>query len=95
MFFFDALLNIKMEIKLKNYHYYFGLLLLLPLSGCISDQQQTALDQQKCSSFGYTDNNKLADCIKDLQIQRDKEDNANERADNYFINNQSPKKPNF
>lgn len=79
---------------MKNY-YYFGLLFLVTLTGCISDQQQTALDQQKCTSFGYTDTNKLADCIKDLQIQRDKEDNANERADNYLINDQDAKKPRF
>lgn len=50
------------------------------LVGCVSDTEQLNLDREKCISYGYKNNaNKLADCIKDLQLQRELIDNNNYR----------------
>ncbi|GAB3051543.1 hypothetical protein GCM10027155_17160 [Acinetobacter apis] len=64
---------------------------LLLLSGCVSEQQQIQMDKQKCLNFGYTNSNKLADCVKDIQIQRDKESNYNFRQNNRWMHTQSSK----
>lgn len=50
------------------------------LTACVSEQEQLNMDRQKCISYGYkNDPNKLADCIKDIQIQRDKIDDKRYR----------------
>lgn len=43
----------------------------LALAGCISDQEQLALDQDKCSSYGYRPGtDRFADCVRMQDQQR-------------------------
>ncbi|HHQ6628421.1 TPA: hypothetical protein ACSTL5_005002 [Serratia fonticola] len=56
-----------------NYKILFSFIFSLFLSGCISAQEQLRMDREQCISYGYKHNeNKIADCIKDVQLQRDK-----------------------
>lgn len=43
----------------------------LALAGCISDEEQLALDQDKCSSYGYRQgSDRFADCVMLQDRQR-------------------------
>lgn len=51
--------------------YVVALAITLTLTSCVSPQEQLDLDRRTCLSYGYRDSSeKLADCIKDLQMQR-------------------------
>lgn len=61
------------------------------LFGCVSAEEQVFRDHKKCSSFGYTENNKVADCVKDLQIQREKKETITRIENDRWMRSQSSK----
>lgn len=63
-----------MSSKMPNFRMRYVLLALVPLAvaGCVSAEDQRAMDQEKCASFGYrrgTDS--FADCMMKQSVQRD------------------------
>jgi len=56
--------------------YVVALAITLTLTSCMSPQEQLDLDRRTCLPYGYRDSSqKLAECIKDLQMQRKNFDN--------------------
>jgi len=66
-----------MSSNMPNFRMRYVLLAMVPLAvaGCVSAEDQRAMDQEKCSSFGYrpgTDS--FADCMMKQSVQRDEDE---------------------
>jgi Flp pilus assembly protein TadD len=54
---------------------------VLLLAGCVSPEEQRAMDQQKCAGYGFTpDTVAFANCMMSTSQQRDAQQAADQRA---------------
>lgn len=63
--------------KMPNFKMRYVLIALVPLAvaGCVSAEDQRAMDQQQCSSYGYRPGtNRFADCMMQQTSQRSEDE---------------------